>query len=388
MQSSEVVFDSFDSPSHVNTGIRSKYQRKQLTKLKLRFDYTYLERLSSLAKHIETTQNDCSMRRQALYRLTNGAGMGSELHTYGMTMCVVVEMQNVRLRTVGQWIYNDKEKCSDSVIHGPLMCYFPQAEPICPNITQNIDALPVDTFDIRYNDLTRKACPHITRNAGGYSNVRAATTEYMFTRVSDIVQTEGERQLNILFHGNNRTFTPKVPKDLITVHIRWGDKLWEMKLITIDLYIEAVQQILDKRQEKKKKQKKQQTGSDGNESIEEQHNNVHIFLATEDPIAYEEFMLKKPKHWQVYIDQYYIEMLPFRQEHGQWNVHVEAAEGRFQGRNGLIALGSLLVAMEANDFVLTTASNWSRLINEIRKNILDPRCNNCTSMIDLLHDEL
>jgi hypothetical protein len=46
-----------------------------------------------------------------------------------------------------------------------------------------------------------------------------------------------------------------------------------------------------------------------------------------------------------------------------------------------------LVAMEANDFVLTTGSNWSRLMNEIRINILNPRCNDCTTMIDLKRGE-
>jgi hypothetical protein len=54
---------------------------------------------------------------------------------------------------------------------------------------------------------------------------------------------------------------------------------------------------------------------------------------------------------------------------------------------GLVTLALLLVSMEANTFVLTTASNWSRLINELRKNVLDPRCNNCTLMVDLISDE-
>ena len=56
---------------------------------------------------------------------------------------------------------------------------------------------------------------------------------------------------------------------------------------------------------------------------------------------------------------------------------------RSEGRAGTIALASLLIAMEADEFVLTTGSNWSRLMNEIRKNIIDPRCHGCTEMIDL-----
>jgi hypothetical protein len=387
-RSSEVGFVVLDSP------LWETYQSttaKEKSTLRLRYNYTNLERLSSLAKQIESIQNDCSIRRQAHYKLTNGAGMGSELHTYCMVLCVVMEMQNVRLRTVAEWIYNDREKCNDVVHNAPMMCYFPQAEPICPDTMGN--DIAVETFDIRYNSMTRKSCPHTTRQAGGYSNVRAATTEYLFTRVSNIIQEEGERQLNIVFnksnsHYNTATFSPtyNIRNNLITVHIRWGDKQWEMKLVSIDTYIEAIYKILDRRQEMKR-MRNSDTPNDKNSYDE--HEVVHIYLATEDPNAYNEFMKKKPPHWQVYVDQYYIEMLPFRTEYGQSNVHVNAAkDSRYQGRNGLIALGSLLVAMEANDFVLTTASNWSRLINELRMNILDPRCNNCTFMIDLLYDEL
>ena len=54
-----------------------------------------------------------------------------------------------------------------------------------------------------------------------------------------------------------------------------------------------------------------------------------------------------------------------------------------QGRPGLVALASLLFALQANNFVVTTASNWSRLMNELRKSVLDPRCDSCSQMIDL-----
>jgi hypothetical protein len=58
-----------------------------------------------------------------------------------------------------------------------------------------------------------------------------------------------------------------------------------------------------------------------------------------------------------------------------------------EGKPGLWAMGSLLVAMEANHFVLTTKSNWARLMNELRKNVMNPRCGNCTTLIDLEEGE-
>ena len=72
-------------------------------------------------------------------------------------------------------------------------------------------------------------------------------------------------------------------------------------------------------------------------------------------------------------------MLSYRLTYGASNVHRYAATD-LSGQNGWIALGSLLFAIEANDFVLTLASTWSRLMNELR-------LYNDT-MIDLLYDEL
>ena len=153
----------------------------------------------------------------------------------------------------------------------------------------------------------------------------------------------------------------EVPKGLITVHIRWGDKIvHEIKKVNFDQYIDAVNKILRERGEP--------SGA------------ANIFLATEDPEAVKQFTRYSPKNWRIFLDQYFVANLPHRQ--GKYNEFTSIAE-KLRGKIGLVALGSLLVALEANDFVLTTASNWSRLINELRKSVLDPRCNNCTKLIDL-----
>jgi hypothetical protein len=194
------------------------------------------------------------------------------------------------------------------------------------------------------------------------SDIRAATTEFLFTRVSPVVQHEAERQLQLVFGGT------AVPKNLITVHIRWGDKKAEMELLPVSDYIEAVEQILRQR-------------SDENLQWSD---DVSIFLATEDPRAFEEFEVAAPSNWTIYVDQYFREMEPHRIASYNGNPLMSQNLG---GRPGLVALGSLLVAMEANDFVLTTGSNWSRLMNELRRNVLDPRCHNCTRLVDLKYDE-
>lgn len=54
-----------------------------------------------------------------------------------------------------------------------------------------------------------------------------------------------------------------------------------------------------------------------------------------------------------------------------------------QGSLGLASLVSLLIAMEAKYYLLTSGSNWSRLIDELRLSVTDPACGGCTRMVDL-----
>jgi hypothetical protein len=207
----------------------------------------------------------------------------------------------------------------------------------------------------RPNGAVPKLCSHSIAQGMHVRRLRMASLEYLFTRVTPLLLQEAERQLSMVFRD-------AVPKDLITVHIRWGDKEREMKLVLISEYIEAIYQILDKR-----------PGAS--------RDKANIYLATEDPEAVKQFREAIPSSgWNLYLDQAYVEMLPHRVMEYNGSPKMSKAVG---GRAGLVALGSLLVAMEANDFVLTTASNWSRLMNELRKSIINPRCNNCTSMIDL-----
>ena len=138
--------------------------------------------------------------------------------------------------------------------------------------------------------------------------------------------------------------------------------------VNITEYIDAVYQILEKRNEK-------QIMNGG--VIKEE---VNIFLATEDPKAVVEFRNVLPIGWNLFVDQFLVDTNSHRID--DYNGMSKMTQ-TLHGKTGLLAMGSLLVAMEANDFVLTTASNWSRLMDELRVSIINPRCGNCTSMIDL-----
>jgi hypothetical protein len=274
-----------------------------------------------------------------------------------------------------------------------MLGYFPKSETICPNDDDeeekddNKDQLleRVNMTDLD-GMIDVNSCPNVTEQYGGTSAIRAATTEFLFTRLADFVIAEAERQLQILFGNNTRT-NHRVPEDMITVHIRWGDKRMEMGLLPIEHYTNAVHKIVNDRKVARINATIpgiDLTKVDLNDIDDEE---VHIYLSTEDPEAVQLFLNTTPGHWNVYLDQYYVEMSPLRTQYGNEyggnsNIVIQS-----EGRSGVVALGSLLVAMESKDFVLTTGSNWSRLMNEIRKNIIDPRCNYCTTMVDLLSFE-
>ena len=258
-----------------------------------------------------------------------------------------------------------------------------KAETVCPNDDNTDDSDIVERVNITDWEglIDVNSCPEVTEQYGGTSAIRAATTEFLFTRLADFVIAEAERQLQIHF-GNNTLTNNRVPKDMITVHIRWGDKRIEMGLLPMEHYTNAVHQIVNDR-----KIARSSATMSGVDQASDNEDEVHIYLSTEDPEAVELFLNTTPGHWNVYLDQYYVEMLPYRHQYGNNYGGNSDLVIQSQGRSGIIALGSLLVAMESKDYVLTTGSNWSRLMNEIRKNIIDPRCDSCTTMVDLLSFE-
>jgi len=348
----------WDYPMEIRTSFRQN-TTAPLHK-KLRFDWTNLELSSPLAIGMQQHQTNCKLEL-AKYWHRNAYGLGSDLHVWGQALCNAMN-QGVRMRSTGSWIWRDINSCSkiqgEESSMSPMSCYFPQVEPPCPQDKQIVlqNAFAANLTSSGY--IVQNACKAIMKRfKATISDVRAAATEFLFSRVSPIVQDEALRQLNRIF-GNIDT----IPSDLITVHIRWGDKYREMKLQPVQNYTQAVQQLLEA----------------SNRPIDQ----ANIFLATEDPKAVQAFQSAAPDGWKIYVDAYFSEMLPHRRPGNEFNGNPRMSKA-LDGKPGLVALASLLVAMEANDFVLTTKSNWSRLLNELRKNIVDPRCGQCTRMIDL-----
>ena len=137
----------------------------------------------------------------------------------------------------------------DAASVSALTCYFPGAEPPCPLP----DAAPQDVTSFfnmtRGRGRLRDECPQL-RAQHGVPALRAAATEFLFTRVSPAVQAEAERQLRAVFAtaaDNNGASRAVVPRNLITLQVRWGDKADEMTLLPISDYIAGVEEILRQR---------------------------------------------------------------------------------------------------------------------------------------------
>ena len=337
-------------------------------KLKLRYDWTNLQPTMELTKKYVAHQSNCSLPLgDFVYR--DEYGFGSDLHWWGRGLCNGLGT-NRRIRTLTMnWTWYDQESCDIVSDQSPMLCYFPKSELQCPTDAKYVRGHP--TFDAdralsRSNGNIRNLCKYTTDGKYTTTDQRIAGLEFLFLNLSPIVVQEAERQLNLIFGE-----VGEIPKDLITVHIRWGDKKVEMRLVRIPEYIQAVHKILAQR------------GVTN-------HSQANIFLATEDPEAVQRFQEKMPSTWNLYLDQYYVDMLPYRIKGYNGNPLMSQ---QLKGKAGLVTLASLVVAMESNDFVLTTASNWSRMINELRLAIIEPRCAiesrgsdsgmECTFMVDL-----
>jgi hypothetical protein len=314
----------------------------------LRFDWTNLPVQSPIAKTLQAHQNHCSLPvKHYLWRDFDGigCGMGSDLHAWGSALWAGLN-DGHRIRSPSPWLWIDQRHCGTSCL---FECYFTQSEPACPDEV-------IDKREIRTGPCFRG----VKGSTHNYTipDFRAAATEFAFSSISPAVVNEAQEQRHLLF-GDLPT-----PKNLITVHVRWGDKVMEGRRENNPMqhYVQAIETLVD----------------------ENDLEDVHILLCTEDPVALDAFRnATNGKGWTILVDASYHKYLPYRQDREIVYNLPSFVANETKGESGLWALGSLLVAMEANYFVLATKSNWSRLMNELRKNVVDPSCNGCTKMIDI-----
>jgi len=332
-------------------------------KPRLRFDWTNLPIQSEAAIFFRQHQNNCTLPL-AQIPFRNRFGLGSDLHVWTQAVCNAASL-GYRVEATDPWIWLDPTVCSSNYTDA-IGCYFAKATaPASCSSSSRIDQPPI-VWKARqgYN------CEEIMPKKYNVSDFRAGGIEFLFSSVSPAIVEEAERLLPKVFPPDGI-----VPPNLITVQIRRGDKLVEdksLKKLSIQTFIDSVRKLANP------------------------HLPIHVFLATEDKGAMEEFQQNAPSDWTIHLDPYHTELKALKDSivtsdqnfsHSKGNNYNEnpRLSVATKGKSGLISLASMLISMEANSYVLTTTSNWSRLMNELRKTIVEDNCGvDCrTRVIDL-----
>jgi hypothetical protein len=211
---------------------------------------------SDLAHHIKQSQHNCS--HQAVFYKINNWGMGSDFHHFSQALCIALE-EHKTVFVTGDWVWNDKYFCGRYATLPPdtnnasFDCYFSrEVSPCVPAFYRTIDA----------NNSYSK-CPSFVRNKHTRTVFRAASMEYLFAYLNHHIVVDAEKAMGDIFGEQG------IPLDMITVHVRWGDKIhsWGDTLLAIEVYVDAVEKLVFRK------------------SIED----PVIFLVSEDPAAVQAF---------------------------------------------------------------------------------------------------
>lgn len=319
----------------------------------LSYNWVNREPSNDLTRIIKDHQSgNCSSK--VYYHSQKNHGMGSDVHIWTQAVCNAMQVGATLVQLDENWIWNDRELCQNSSYTQPLGCYFGMQKH-CPHSGTYHPKL----IDWR-NDF--KNCPKYIQDVPSRQNFRAAAMEYLFATLNPRLVQEANQVLSEVFG------TAGIPKELITVHIRWGDKSVEMKLVHQHDYVTAIEGLVQK------------------------HNlqHPHIFVTTESIDGLDKLREEMVSHnltWPLhfYAPAVFNSQSSTSTSTSQTQLVVSPMDmaKHSDGSLGRASLVSLLLAMEARYYVLTTGSNWSRLIDALRKNVVNPFCGNCTDMVDL-----
>ncbi|EJK74333.1 hypothetical protein THAOC_03994 [Thalassiosira oceanica] len=195
---------------------------------KLRVDWSSLSPVSALAREITSAMAHCDSSKGARTFKHLGGGVGMNLHTY----------------------------------------HLPEAN--CEGADSWSDAAKtfLDHFE---------TCPRYMNERRSVGDFMGAAMEYLFQSVRPEVIAEAERQAREAFPEG----LPD-PNNMVTVHMRWGDKPGEVGEKTpAEYFVTGVKRFV------------QMKGLGGSSP-------VHIYLASEDEVAIRAFGEKAPRNWRIH----------------------------------------------------------------------------------------
>ena len=306
---------------------------------KLNIVWTNRELHSPLAKRIGANQDTCT--EKIYYHQMQNSGMGSDFHTWSQALCNSLQYSSTLVQVDEPWIWADKSFCNEEDHRQPLSCYFGM-HLTCPNSTL------ASTAPISWNNRMYM-CESYIYDIPSRLLFRAAAIEYLFANLNPKLVHVAEKAIPIVFGPKG------IPDNLITVHVRWGDKSKEMNLVNQTEYFNAIEQLVTKHQ----------------------LSDPHVYITTESKEGLDKLIEEikiQGKSWKVH----HYEAAVYN-----GNMSPTSVAANSQGSLGLHSLISLLLAMEAKYYIITSGSNWSRVIDELRTTVVDVACGNCTDSVDL-----
>lgn len=316
--------------------------------LKLRLKWSNRPLHNPLAKEIEAQQRTCT--KNLYFHKQRNHGMGSDIHIWTQALCNAMQQNATLIQIDEPWIWNDAKFCyfSKEISVLPFGCYF--------NVNLRCNWSGVSPPAIMSWSNALSSCPRYITDAASRKAFRTAAVDYMFSNLSPKLVSLAKKKIRGIFG------TAGIPTDLITVHIRWGDKQTEMDLVHESEYYSAIAALVSKYSIAK----------------------PHIYVTTESLSAVTKLSQEIANRNASWALHYYAPAVfqATSNNKGTQLTTMEMAK-HSQGSLGLASLIALLIAMEAKYFVLTSGSNWSRLIDELRVSVADPACGGCTKMVDL-----
>ena len=310
----------------------------------------------SIAQHAQIGAGPCASVRFAAFRFPLNAGLGSNLHVWAHALCHATARGEVLLSQGQRWLWRATKWCGERGAGTLLECYFGR-ETRCklPHVP------PLVRLDFWERDApgvvnVQEACDTSGMPVG---SVMRAGIELLFSNLPDQVVSRASAAASRVYGSDG------APRDLVSVHMRWGDKWRESALLPAAAYVCAVHAL---------------------RSHYRLAHDLTVFLTTEDPAALRAFRRVAPPSWHV------VHYAPAVGQGDAWNpmrTHLDNSTHapmhdalRSRGKSGLESLVALLLTLEARLFVLHSGSNWGRLIDELRLARLERQCGasspNCT----------
>lgn len=177
--------------------------------------------------------------------------------------------------------------------------------------------------------------------------------QYLFHHLNQRVIHLARKEILNIF-GSKGT-----PSNMISVHIRWGDKAVENALVPMSKYVKSVNNLINKNN----------IGIHDDRSIQSNLTQT-IFISTEDMAAYHEFVKIAKIHFPNWTVKTYLPAIAQDSSVESPQSPITTAR-ETHGNMAIKSLVSLLILLQSKYLVLTPASNWSRIIDELHEWLWD-----------------